>query len=74
MDIALLLMSKVIIFGLIWFLPIKLIKLKFYKILKIKPKPNRNQFQSTGFGSVRLFYIKNQNPTHQFRFGSIILY
>jgi len=53
----------VIIFDLVRFLPIKTIKLKFSKL-----KKNRNRFKPTGFGSVRLFYIKNQNPTDQFWF------
>ena len=40
-----------IIFDSIRFLLKKIIKLK--KIFKKKPKPNRNRFKPTGFGSVR---------------------
>jgi hypothetical protein len=64
----------VIIFCLFWFLFIKIIKLKFCKIEKIKLKPNWNRFQPIGFGLIWLFYIKNQNPTHQFWFGLVLLF
>jgi len=37
----------VIIFGSVWFLPIK-----NYQIKKKNPKPNRNQPKLTGFGSI----------------------
>jgi hypothetical protein len=71
----------VIISNFIWFLPTKTTKLKFYKIQKIKPKLIWNQFKPIGFGSVRLFYIKNQNSTNwfwfcsfQFGFGAVQLF
>jgi hypothetical protein len=59
--------AGVIIFGLVRFLPIKTTKLKFYKKQKIKPKP----VLTTGFDSVRLFYIKNRNLNYQFWFCSV---
>jgi hypothetical protein len=41
------------------------------KILWNIKKSNRNRFQSTGFGLVQLFYIKNWNPTDRFRLCSV---
>ena len=64
-------------FGLVWFLLVKKIKLKFYKIHKIKPKPvQTNQFefgyfilktkiQLIGFGSIQIDF-------GAVRFGSVI--
>jgi hypothetical protein len=67
----------VIIISLVWFLLVKKIKLKFYKIHKIKPKPvQTNQFefgyfilktkiQLIGFGSIQIDF-------GAVRFGSVI--
>jgi len=64
-------------FGSIWFLSKKITKPNFF--LK-KPKPNRNRFKPTGFGSVWFFRAKTGSNrfgsvfsglVHFFRFGSV---
>jgi hypothetical protein len=52
----------VLIFGLVWFLSKKVIKLNFF----IK-KQNRNRFKPTGFSSVWFFKAKTSSN----RFGSV---
>jgi hypothetical protein len=53
----------VIIFGSVWFLPIKTTKLKFCKIQKIEPKP-------VWFGSIRFSYLISKTKTQPISFDS----
>jgi len=55
-----------VIFGSVRFLSKKVTKIKFLKIEKIKPEPNRNRFKPAGFGSIRFFYHKNQKNLYFF--------
>jgi hypothetical protein len=62
---------EMISFSSIQVLSIKITKLKFHKIQKIKPKPNQNRFKPTDFSSIWFSYFILKTKTQPTNFSSV---